>query len=1525
MMNLVTLRKWFVLSVLASIMLTSANAQPWTYDFGTAEATLNSNGQSITFFTGLPSGGGTYKVRSGTGGGTIALVNPGTSLGSGSELQIQMSTTLSTNKFGVYDWTTPSTVAYVKCGVRTNSFTNGNLNFSFGLNTVGSDNQAYTAQYNASIASLTITYSLGAISSIVRRIDGSNTTITGSGLVQNSDQAIEVYASNSAGSEVYHRAGTDYTLNPQSWDLWVDGTKISPALGWPKAGNWASGNNISGFGFFAQSSTLNLPGFYLDDLEYSNAFPVGPPNTSVQFVSTSSSIGEGAGTTNLALAITNPSISNSTTVNIGVSGATGRITGHSTSVTFPANTSGNQNCVVTLDDNLVCDGSQNVVFTITGITGGDGTPAIGGNSVHTLTVTDNESTSAPTATAATGESYDEFNANWSSVSGATGYFLDVSTYSDFLDPATTTVVEWNFPAATNDNIADGGIAANAAKTLTGVGPANVTYNSAGNGGLTARADTWGSGSGTKHWQVDLVTTGYGDLTVSSKQRSSGTGPRDFKVQYRIGVGGAWTDVPGSSITVADNYTSGALSNVALPAVCADQAQVFLRWIMTSDVSVNAGTIGAGGASNIDDVVIRGRANSFVSIYDDLSVGNVTTWNVATGLTPVTTYYYRVRSAGGCSNGANSNTISATTIAVPTYYSRANGDVNDPIWSDTPSGTAGPAVWTNASDMVVQNGHAVTIDANTTIKSLTVETGATLYIDANRWIKATAGTNTINGTLNAADNSEFQITEGTSATLALGGTVSFWDFTMGMTTGITVTGTMEVRGTLQLNDGDFNCTAALVTLNSTATETGSLGPVGATASYTGNMRIERYRPAGLTNWMLLGSPIQNRTVNNWQDDFITAGYPGSQYPNFPGGSQPNWPSIRWYDELNTGADSNDGLQGVSSNTQPLTTGQGFAVWAGSGLVNTTAFEVDLEAEAPVIASTPISLPVTFTGTGNPSADGWNLVSNPVPSPIDFELMTLGTSMVEAMTFYNPANGNTAAYNRVSNVGTNSATSVIQSMQGFFLQATNDIDVSASVHESHKVSGNTGGMFGTGEQVMPALRLSIASGINTFSDETVVVFEGGTPALDDNDILKFVLAHNAAPQIATLAPNGSMIAINAYGTMANGITIPVSVNAGVTGEYTITVSEQGELGLTCITLEDLATGAITPMSNGATYTFQLDAADDETVARFLIHATAPALLYAEDATCGGQANGQATIVAQGGPHDITWRNIAGEVLLVQTGISSGVATITGLEAGGYSVSVTTETCGTLSRDFSISAPFVLEGQAFATNATCADALDGTIDLMPLGGTAPYAFLWNDDAASTSEDLIAAPGNYAVTITDANGCAWTSDEVAIGHEGPVATMLNTPVTALVNDPVQFTAADADAAYFWSFGDGATSDVQNPVHAFELPGTYTVVLFIDNGLCTDATSSEIIIELSTSITEVAPMQHRAWATPQGIVVEHAFQSNDAVNVDLLDATGRLVIARRMSAQRMVLPAEGLSSGLWFVRLSNGSSQATLRVPLTR
>ena len=66
------------------------------------------------------------------------------------------------------------------------------------------------------------------------------------------------------------------------------------------------------------------------------------------------------------------------------------------------------------------------------------------------------------------------------------------------------------------------------------------------------------------------------------------------------------------------------------------------------------------AGAIDYRLDVARDSSFTNyVYQDLSVGNVTSYNV-TGLNSNTIYYYRVRAYNGCATGANSSVKSVTT-------------------------------------------------------------------------------------------------------------------------------------------------------------------------------------------------------------------------------------------------------------------------------------------------------------------------------------------------------------------------------------------------------------------------------------------------------------------------------------------------------------------------------------------------------------------------------------------------------------------------------------------------------------------------------------------------------------------------------------------------------------------------------------------------------------------------------------------------------------------------------------------------
>lgn len=286
---------------------------------------------------------------------------------------------------------------------------------------------------------------------------------------------------------------------------------------------------------------------------------------------------------------------------------------------------------------------------------------------------------APVAVAATNIGIHSFRANWNTVSGATGYFLDVSTASTFMAPITTDLVYWDFPNSPDDATADGGILANVSATISTQGGTSAITYSAGATTEAASATGWDGGNGTKYWEINFDATNYYSLAFSSKQRSSGTGPRDFKVQYKIGSGGTWTDVTGGAVTVGNDFTTGVLTDIALPTACDNQSSVYLRWIMTSNTSVGNGTVASTGTSRMDDLFVTGYEGDFV-VNNQSEAG---LFYDVTLLSPSTTYYYRVRATDGVLTSDNSNVINLTTLGVCDLFTvNASSDAPSPICSTT---------------------------------------------------------------------------------------------------------------------------------------------------------------------------------------------------------------------------------------------------------------------------------------------------------------------------------------------------------------------------------------------------------------------------------------------------------------------------------------------------------------------------------------------------------------------------------------------------------------------------------------------------------------------------------------------------------------------------------------------------------------------------------------------------------------------------------------------------------------------------
>lgn len=149
--------------------------------------------------------------------------------------------------------------------------------------------------------------------------------------------------------------------------------------------------------------------------------------------------------------------------------------------------------------------------------------------------------------------------------------------------------------------------------------------------------------------------------------------------------------------------------------------------------------------------------------------------------------------------------------------------------------------------------------------------------------------------------------------------------------------------------------------------------------------------------------------------------------------------------------------------------------------------------------------------------------------------------------------------------------------------------------------------------------------------------------------------------------------------------------------------------------------------------------------------------------------------------------------------------------------------------------MDGNADIKEVTCFGGMDGAIDLTVTGGGGPYQFSWLPDQGNVEDPQSVGAGNYSVTVSDANGCTFTTlvtvedgdqlilttniaDESCLGANNGNATVSNV------------TGGVPDYTYAWS---DPTLPATPSATGFA-PGTYAVTVTDSQG-CTGSNSFTI------------------------------------------------------------------------------------------
>ena len=229
-------------------------------------------------------------------------------------------------------------------------------------------------------------------------------------------------------------------------------------------------------------------------------------------------------------------------------------------------------------------------------------------------------------------------------------------------------------------------------------------------------------------------------------------------------------------------------------------------------------------------------------------------------------------------------------------------------------------------------------------------------------------------------------------------------------------------------------------------------------------------------------------------------------------------------------------------------------------------------------------------------------------------------------------------------------------------------------------------------------------------------------------------------------------------------------------------------------------------------------------------------ATNVACNGGATGSATVTPTGGTPAYTYNWSNGQT----------AATLTGVVAGTYTVSVHDAASCSGTATVTITQPTALNVSVTKTNSGCG-APNGTASATVSGGTTAYTYHWSNSATTASLTGLAA-ATYTLTVTDAHSCTVSSSAVISSSSS--LNLTTTPSAsncsggATGGASVNVNGGTAPFTYHWS--NGATTAAIANVS----PATYLVTV-TDNGGCSGTASAVVTtsaaLNLSATSTNIA------------------------------------------------------------------------------
>lgn len=309
--------------------------------------------------------------------------------------------------------------------------------------------------------------------------------------------------------------------------------------------------------------------------------------------------------------------------------------------------------------------------------------------------------------------------------------------------------------------------------------------------------------------------------------------------------------------------------------------------------------------------------------------------------------------------------------------------------------------------------------------------------------------------------------------------------------------------------------------------------------------------------------------------------------------------------------------------------------------------------------------------------------------------------------------------------------------------------------------------------------------------------------------------------------------------------ITINAsGGTETYTYTLKKNGiSTGII------YTTNVITGLGDGDYEVTVKDGNNCTNTQTITLKALAVAFVNKIDVTCNGANTGSIEVLASGGTpqainkYNYKWyyKQNATDINYTElTGQDTNIAQ--NLYAGFYKVAVTDNV--NITRELVIAQ--LIERLAITctfvqTNVNCFSGSDATITLDIKGGTGAYNVTWNDGV--TTKDRTGIPaGDYSFTITDANGCSYSTTPIPVKITQPLKPLIIASYNkieasgySLKNGSIDIVASDGTSPYTYQWYEGAAKTIMTDKKSALLngigEGTYTVIVTDKNKCVTDAT----------------------------------------------------------------------------------------------